>query len=321
MTRLIQNQQELALWVRESKGPLDIAVAFWGEGSISALGLDQSQRNVRILLDLSAGATNPSVVRKLLESHPAKIRCVPRLHAKTYISENELVVGSANASANRLGIEGHAASQWIELGILSNDTTAVEHAKSWFADLWSIAQPVDVDSDWFKQVEADWIARQKSRPLPDTQADSLIAAAIKNPEAFKGRRWFVAVDIHAMSTKGSRALTEKSQAQGRPAFAWESWQSIPEHAHIISFSNQGDKFEFAEETGAREPVFYSAEGHGEFMQYVSVSHIPGFKNNLGPLQEWLPLLRTAKANSFDWQAEGGMCMDLGEFAELNLTQL
>jgi HKD family nuclease len=90
-------------------------VAFWGQGALKALGLDQAQRKVRILLDLSAGATNPQVVRELLALHPEKVRNIPRLHAKTYIGENEITVGSANASANGLGIEGLAANKWFLL--------------------------------------------------------------------------------------------------------------------------------------------------------------------------------------------------------------
>ena len=80
MTRLIQNQQQLAQWAREVKGSLDIAVAFWGEGAISELGLDQRQGDVRILLDLSAGATNPAVVRHLIQRRfAASPDSMPRL--------------------------------------------------------------------------------------------------------------------------------------------------------------------------------------------------------------------------------------------------
>ncbi|WP_095121096.1 phospholipase D family protein [Pseudomonas sp. Irchel s3f10] len=321
MTRLIQNQQQLAQWAREVKGSLDIAVAFWGEGAISELGLDQRQGDVRILLDLSAGATNPAVVRHLLQLHPEKVRSLPRLHAKAYIGENELIAGSANASANGLGIEGQAANHWIELGILTDDTVALQDAKRWFSERWSEARTIDVGSDYFKRVEAAWAARQKIRQVQDTQPDSLIAAAIKNPEAFGSERWFVTVDIHDMSTKGKKALAQKSKELGQPAFGWESWSDIPQNAHFISFYHDGEQFCFAEEDGANEPVFYSAAGQPEFMQYVSASHIPGFKNNLGALHEWLPLLHKAKASTANWKSEGGMCMDLGTFAALNLSKL
>lgn len=179
MTRLIQNQQQLAQWAREVKGSLDIAVAFWGERAITELGLDQRRGDVRILLDLSAGATNPAVVRQLLQLHPANIRSLPRLHAKAYIGENEMIVGSANASANGLGIEGQAANHWIELGILTDDTVAIQDAKRWFAERWSESDAIDVDSAYFKQIEAAWTARQKFRQAQDTQPDSLIAAALK----------------------------------------------------------------------------------------------------------------------------------------------
>ena len=52
MTRLIHDQQHLAKWVRDLKGSLDIAVAFWGAGAIEALGLDNPAREVRVLLNL-----------------------------------------------------------------------------------------------------------------------------------------------------------------------------------------------------------------------------------------------------------------------------
>lgn len=321
MTRLMQNQQQLAQWAREVKGSLDIAVAFWGESAISELGLDQRQGDVRILLDLSAGATNPAVVRQLLQLHPAKVRSLPRLHAKAYIGDNEVIVGSANASANGLGVESRAANHWIELGILTDDAMAINDAKRWFAERWSESRTIDVDSDYFKQVEAAWKARQKFRHEQNTQPDSLIAAAMKNPQAFAEERWFVTVDILDMSIKGQQALAQKAIEQGEPAFAWESWSDIPQHAHFISFYHDGHQFYFAEEDGANEPVFYSAAGQSEFMQYVTASHIPGYENNLGALHEWLPLLHKAKTRASDWESQGGMCMDLGTFAALNLTKL
>ena len=139
--------------VRDLKGSLDIAVAFWGAGAIEALGLDNPAREVRVLLDLSAGATNPSVVRELLKTYPNKVRSANRLHAKTFLGENEIAVGSANASASGLGLEGAEANQWYELGMISSDITAINAAKAWFEELWDGALPIDVDGATFAEAE------------------------------------------------------------------------------------------------------------------------------------------------------------------------
>ncbi len=52
---IIENQQELAEWVRHHKKHLDIAVAFWGEGALKQLDLDNPSKSFRILLELSSG--------------------------------------------------------------------------------------------------------------------------------------------------------------------------------------------------------------------------------------------------------------------------
>ena len=67
---LIQNQQDLARWVREKEDHLDIAVAFWGAGAVEQLGLDGSKKRFRILLDLTSGGSNPKVVQQLLDLRP-----------------------------------------------------------------------------------------------------------------------------------------------------------------------------------------------------------------------------------------------------------
>jgi hypothetical protein len=315
MTRLIFNQKHLAKWVRELKGPLDIAVAFWGAGAIEELGLDDSSREIRILLDLSAGATNPDVVRDLIKHYPDGVRSVRRLHSKAFLGKSEIAVGSANASANGLGLEGAEVSQWYELGMISSDTTAIRDAHDWFAELWSGAHPVDVEGTIFAEVQKAWKERQKHRPHPDTGTDSLIAAAIKNPEAFKRKGWYVVVDLYDMSKDGLKRIAKKSENLGRPAYGWEDWEEIPSQAHLISLTKTEDLFQFGNAKGAPDAVYFSAEHNNGPVQFVTASHIPGYKRNIGKIDEWRSSLSKAEDEYPGWKAEGGMCMDLGEFAE------
>jgi hypothetical protein len=50
------------------------------------------------------------------------------------------------------------------------------------------------------------------------------------------------------------------------------------------------------------------------MQFVEASYIPGFRKNLGDIEQWRELLKRAESNATDWVKNDGMCMDLGEFA-------
>lgn len=93
---------------------LRLAVAFWGTGSENLLG-DALGGDIRIICNLKSGGTNPYV----LENFPRdKVKQHDHLHAKVYIGEDKVVVTSANASANGLGLEGSEQNFWEEAGVL-----------------------------------------------------------------------------------------------------------------------------------------------------------------------------------------------------------
>ena len=157
--------------------------------------------------------------------------------------------------------------------------------------------------------------RQKHRPHPDTGLDSLITAAIKSPEAFKRRGWYVVVNLCDMSAEGKERVAKKSEEIGRPAFAWEYWEDIPPQAHLISVSKTGRSFLFGKEKGAPDAVYLSGDRNKGPIQFVTASHIPGYKGNVGKISEWRSSLKKAAAEYAGWESESGMCMDPGEFAE------
>jgi len=316
MTRLIHNQKQLVEWVKNESGPLDIAVAFWGTGAVEELGLDRSGRKIRILLDLSSGATNPEVVRQLLTYLPNAVRAVNRLHAKAFIGISKIAVGSANASANGLGIEGAEARQWHELTLITSDPTAVKEANIWFKKRWGDAEAIKVDSDRFKEAEQAWEENRKGRPLPDSGNDCLITAAIKNPQAYRDRGWYVVVDLENLSKEGLAAVKREEAEQGRPAFAWEDWPKMPPQARLISITRfDGKQFRLGTDRGAPDPVYFTGDIKRKRLKFVTASHIPGFRRNVGTIDDWLPSIKEAEANCPEWKPRGGMWMDLGEFAE------
>jgi PLD-like domain len=316
MTSLIFNQKHLVKRVHDEMGSLDIAVAFWGKGAVEELGLQGKGPKTRILLDLSAGATNPSVVKKLCELYPDGVRSVNRLHAKAFVGSRWVAVGSANASANGLGLEGADARQWHELTLLTEEVDVVRQAKAWFQRQWNGAMPVDIATDYFKLVEQAWEENQKRRPRPNAGLDCLIIAAVKNPDAFRNRGWFVVVDLDDLSEEGADQLEKEEKIQGRPIFAWEDWSSIPAHSYLISITKfEGQRFRLDTHPGAPDPVYYSGDVKRGRMKYVTADFIPGFKGNIGKVADWLPSLRRAEREYRHWNSRRGLWMDLGEFAE------
>lgn len=130
---------------------LRCAVAFWGEGSQNLVGA-----GAKIICNLKAGGTNPFALRRLAK---ADIRQSDRLHAKVYIGKTRAIIGSANASANGLGLEGAEQSAWIEAGIETADLGGVIR---WFQSLWDDSSEIS-EADWRAAQEA-WIFRQGAKP-------------------------------------------------------------------------------------------------------------------------------------------------------------
>ena len=125
-------------------GELLVAVAFWGRGAARQTGITeralQSAQPTRILCDLLSGACNPAEIRCLQESG-VEVKYRPQLHAKVWISGNEVVVGSANASTNGLGFE--AAGSNIEAAVHLCDDEVAENVQQWFSREWEWAECID----------------------------------------------------------------------------------------------------------------------------------------------------------------------------------
>jgi len=205
---LIEDQQNLAQWVRNQSTHLNIAVAFWGVGAVEQLGLDDAKKSYRILLDLSSGGSNPKVVAQLLKLRPKFVRCVDRLHAKAFIGKSEMVIGSANASANGLGAEGSEATHWCELGLTTKSPSDVAAAQDWFKALWGDSKTIT--PKMLADAKTKWERRQKMRPQDPTTSTDLLTAAAANPDAFKNRGYYVTVSTERLSPKAAKIRVEEA---------------------------------------------------------------------------------------------------------------
>lgn len=120
------------------------AVAFWGNHD---LGVELEEMvDWEIICDLSMGGTCPKALETMKAPNNRKLKHCPGLHAKVYISNLGVVVGSANASARALGFDGQPAAL-SEAGVFHDANTSVWKSVSrWFDDLYDNAAQVDADA-------------------------------------------------------------------------------------------------------------------------------------------------------------------------------
>ena len=215
-------------------------VAFWGKGA-EQLFDDVSNEIVertRIVCNLTMGGTNPQVIRKLRDCG-YQIGHNPALHSKVYWTDKGIVVGSANASANGLSLEGLEQGGWLESAIYSNHPSEICDVKTYVEEIWGKSQAITDDD--LKKAEREWRNR---RPFPRPEDDLSLAEALKRGN-FTGRKncVFIVVDTEEHSKEGENhiaAQDERLNQQclelgGRETGAWSCWNCIPRNEFIVNF--------------------------------------------------------------------------------------
>ena len=305
MDDVIENQQELAQWVCKQTGSLDLAVAFWGEGAIEALKL-KSRTEVRILLDLSAGASNPDVVDGLRKLKGVRVKQLPRLHAKVYIGEREVVIGSANASANGLGAEGFEATHWTELSLRSRRVHTHAQAKAWFELQW--AKGGRIDDEAIARARVAWAKRRRERPI--SSSGSILEVARLRPHELKDRNIWVNVCKEAMTQKQEREVERVAAERGIKPHAFYDWNDIPLSAILVCFSQHTGR------TLSKHEPFICAtpDKRPRGISFVRSVDLGGYST--GDTREWFARLRYHRNHYPEHWEDSGACVELLEFVRL-----
>jgi hypothetical protein len=141
---LFSNTEEILAAARSAidatlDSPVLLAVAFWGHGADQ---LFRADRSYKAICNLSTGATDPRIVRRLAARYEVKHH--PSLHAKVIVGANAALVGSANLSDNALGFNSRTSDHWQE-AVLQVERPATDYfaIQNWFSDFWQKAEVVD----------------------------------------------------------------------------------------------------------------------------------------------------------------------------------
>jgi hypothetical protein len=216
-------EEDVAAKIRRLDRPRRMAVAFWGSGSIKALGLDSGDP-IQIVCNLTSGGTNPSVIRELIRRGHG-VRSDPRLHGKIYLGKGKTIIGSSNASANGLALEGNELKNWIEANVLTDDAEIVRRSSAQFERSW--ARSEEITETMLRKAESDFRTRRRVAPIIGQTDPDLLTALSEAPQMFRNRNIYLVI---------YRAHDRDDLPDARRGFAEDDWAaSLEDGSDYICF--------------------------------------------------------------------------------------
>lgn len=247
-----QNTNELKKLI-SSSNKLDLAVAFLGKEAETLLA--EVRDGGRLICNLESGATNPSVIRALIELGKFEIKSNSKLHAKVYLSDSTGIVGSANLSSNGLGYEAEEAIGWHEASYLTSKKEDISNISQWFYDLWISNECKKITEDDLQKATAIWKNRNnkffrlaKAKILNNSKSASIFDLLRDKPEHLEGMPIYIVITRDEMSDKAISRLSEIQEEKIHVDMidAYEDWNELPPASYFISFycGPRGRNFEY-----------------------------------------------------------------------------
>ncbi|MEI2387635.1 phospholipase D family protein [Breoghania sp. JC706] len=189
-----------------------LAVAFWGAGAVDRLGLDRAGLTLKILCNLESGACNPDELRRIRKLSNVELRSYAKLHAKVYWPPEGAVIGSSNASANGLALEGDAAEAWAEANVRLDDPEELNDIGEWFDAIFAEGIVIcDADLD---RAELVWKSRVNAAPTGKPLTGNLMTAFANAPDHPAWRRVKLAYWTDLLE-KRDQAWLDREEEAGR----------------------------------------------------------------------------------------------------------
>lgn len=202
-----------------------LVVAFWGKGAADRLGLTQRPwKQLTVVCNLSSGACNPDEIQHIRENvSNLRLRNLPSLHGKVYLTPEKVILGSSNASTNGLVIDGDHLTGWSEANIEADDPGMLRSCAEWCNKQFELG--VEVTDEDITAARELWLAR-KNVPFTVSRQEDLFSACRANPDAFG------LVDVvfwkDGLSTA---AMAHLATLEGRNVDLYEGWgdRLVQEH--------------------------------------------------------------------------------------------
>ena len=134
----------------KDRSDLRIAVSYWGRDILSNIGLrerfENVGHNVKVICDLRHVACRYEPIEEMFDAN-VPLKLLDFLHAKVWISDSRVIVGSANSSRSALNFADLVRNTNEEAGLLSRDASTIADAKRWFDKRWTSEDSVCVTAE------------------------------------------------------------------------------------------------------------------------------------------------------------------------------
>ncbi len=216
----------------ESAMQIDVAVAFWGTGADRLFA--NTEVKIRIVCNLLSGGTNPEPIELLQARANVEVRQSSVLHAKLLLTDRDMIIGSANFSTNGLHYETDELQGWKELGVATQDESAITAAKSWFEELW--AQSNTIEKTDLERAKLAWGRARNHRSIRDTGGAS---GSLPKRTEMVDRPIYLAIWGQDASSQAETEFEEtKRQHLGELTDTsifdfYEDWPELPKNASLI----------------------------------------------------------------------------------------
>lgn len=223
-----------------------LAVAFWGKGALKTLGLERAGLTLTILCNLDSGACNPKEIRRLQTVFGVdNVKTLARLHAKVYWTPEGALLGSSNASANGLAVEGYASQSWAEANLLIREPTALKELEDWFDQRWSEGRTIQ-ETD-LKRAEQLWRKRKSAAPCAKPITSDIIQAYRNNPTHPAWQKVRIVFWSQKLSPDGKKEYEQERKAKPflKNYDCYEDWKEIEAGEQIIEFKIETDGADFS----------------------------------------------------------------------------
>lgn len=208
-----------------------IASPYWAKGTLAALGFGAGPLNgkLSVLCDLRSGACEPSAIREMLE-RGASVISVDRLHAKVYIGDGGVVVGSANATEPGLWHGSSANDGNHEAAMLAASSSA---RKSWLAWWRKLSESgIDLSNKQIASLLLDIADQEAAAKKP--AATSLIDALLDGTYKKSSVPLHVTIDWIDADKEVAVKAENLSITLNKAIGYWQDWPEMPARAQIIS---------------------------------------------------------------------------------------
>lgn len=165
--------QQAVQAIMSRPGDVMAAVSYWGKHGEKRTGLKSKKnpRRARIICDLDDVACNPFAVAGLLKRQ-IRVKTLRRLHAKVWISGDDVILGSANASGAALPRKPDDRKANVEAVFEINCRDRAQQVREWFEARWKDAR--EINDAHLERAKRRWkdaqAGKRHTRPAPRSEA-------------------------------------------------------------------------------------------------------------------------------------------------------